>query len=229
MSFKPGDFYLGIVDFLGVLVPGAVLVVLQGGRLHSALTQSMSSTASTFFLPNSPTNWAIVIGTGFIAGQLLLALSELLNRPALPVLCAVDAIVPGPAAYIGTLEERAAGLLKAGSVGDSGPTVFHAAISYLRLEAPEAVAEVDRHMADYKLLRNLVAVFLVDFLLSLALGPWDRMRLVADAVLGLLSFLAFARMFGWAQLLAFQYCCLVDSRKAAAAVSSGSKKPPHTP
>jgi hypothetical protein len=213
MTFKPGDFYLGVVDFLGVLVPGAVLVLLQGGRLASALRHPGSTPESTLFVPSTPTKWTILIGTGFIAGQLLLALSELLNRQALRFLHRIDAIVPGPAGYVPELEKRAARLLGAGTVGVTGPTVFHAAISYLRLEAPEAVGEVDRHMADYKLLRNLVAVFLADFLMSLALGPREPVRLIADAVLGVLSFLAFARMFGWAQVLAFQYCCLVDRRK----------------
>jgi len=217
MNFTPGDFYLGIVDFLGVLVPGTVLVVLQGGRFASAARIRNLPTDSTFFLPASTTQWAFLLGAGFIVGQLLLALSEHLN-----------ALVPRflrfskakPAKYIHALEPKAADILKAGTAAKSGPIVFHAAISYLRLEAPNAVGEVDRHMADYKLLRNLVAVFLADLLISVALAPQEPARLIFDGVLGALSFLAFARMLGWAQVLAFQYCCLVDSRKKQPSVQS---------
>src|SRR5438034_6916769 len=115
MSFKPSDFYLGIVDFLGVLVPGAVLVFMQGHRIFPALST-----------PSSATDWTIFLGTAFIAGQLLLALSELLNGLALPF----DGIFFHQLREgVDQLEDRAALLLKAGIVGKKGPTVFHAALS----------------------------------------------------------------------------------------------------
>ena len=199
MAFKPSDFYLGIVDFLGVLVPGAVLVFIQGHRIFPAPSA-----------PSSATDWTIFLGAAFITGQLLLALSELLNGLALPF----DRILFHPLREgVDELEQRAALLLKAGIVGKTGPTVFHAALSYLRIKNGEAAAEVDRHMADYKLLRNLVAVFVTDFLASLILGPRSGARMIFDGVLATLSFIAFARMLGWAHLLAFQYCCLIDSLK----------------
>jgi hypothetical protein len=99
-------------------------------------------------------------------------------------------------------------------VGDGKRTVFHAALSLLRLDAPEAAAEVDRHMANYKLLRSLTVVFSVDLGVSLALGPRSSERLSFDLIAAVLSFVAFARMFAWAQLLAFQYCRLMSSRSA---------------
>jgi hypothetical protein len=199
MSFKPSDFYLGIVDFLGVLVPGAVLVFMQGYRILPALSN-----------PSSVTDWTIFLGTAFITGQLLLALSELLNGLAPSV---AGFFSPQLREGVDELEKAAASLLEKGIVGKTGPTVFHAALSYLRLKNGEAAAEVDRHMADYKLLRNLVAVFVTDFLASLILGPRSCARLIFDGVLAFLSFIAFARMLGWAHLLAFQYCCLIDSLK----------------
>jgi hypothetical protein len=38
---------------------------------------------------------------------------------------------------------------------------FHSALSYVRLKNTEAAAEIDQHMADYKLLRCLVFVLLL--------------------------------------------------------------------
>ena len=210
MSFKPSDFYLGIVDFLGVLVPGAVLALMRGYRIRPALSN-----------PSSATEWTIFLGTAFIAGQLLLALSELLNDLALPF----DRIFFHQLREgVDELEDRAALLLKAGIVEKKGPTVFHAALSYLRLKNGEAAAEVDRHMADYKLLRNLVAVFVTDFLASLILGPRSCARMIFDGVLAVLSFIAFARMLGWAHLLAFQYCCLIDTLKEKSGQLPGTHK-----
>src|ERR1700693_56881 len=197
MSFKPSDFYLGIVDFLGVLVPGAVLVLMRGYCIRPALSN-----------PGSATEWTIFLGTAFIAGQLLLALSELLNGLALPV---AGVFSHQRREGVRELKKRAAPLLEAGTVEDAELTVFHAALSYLRLKNGEAAAEVDRHMADYKLLRNLVVVFLTDFLATLTLEPCSCARMISVGVLAVLSFVAFARMLGWAHLLAFQYCCLINS------------------
>src|SRR5438552_14861287 len=33
MSEKPGDFFLGVIDFFGILVPGIALLALQGSTL----------------------------------------------------------------------------------------------------------------------------------------------------------------------------------------------------
>lgn len=33
MAYKPGDFFIGVIDFFGILVPGAVLLYLQGKSL----------------------------------------------------------------------------------------------------------------------------------------------------------------------------------------------------
>jgi hypothetical protein len=72
-------------------------------------------------------------------------------------------------------------------------------------------------MAGYKLLRSLVAVFLIDLIVCLILSiyglPRTTSRLVADFVLVLLFFLAFVRMLQWAYLLAFQYCILIHKEK----------------
>jgi hypothetical protein len=33
VAYKPGDFFLGVIDFFGILVPGAILMYLHGDRL----------------------------------------------------------------------------------------------------------------------------------------------------------------------------------------------------
>jgi len=195
MNFKPGDFFLGIVDFLGVLVPGAVLVYLQDQRLY--LIYGISPLR---------VHWVAFVAVSYLFGHLLLALTESFNWLAGKVLHVLHSISETQQAAE-KLRKDSLPLLGTAAGKDSG-TTFHAALSFLRLKNADAASDVDRHMAGYKLLRNLVAVFLIDLVLTL-LGTRQASRLAADAVLSLLFFLAFLRMFQWAKLLAFQYSVLI--------------------
>src|SRR5262245_48214001 len=235
MSFKPGDFFLGVVTFLGVLVPGAVLITIQGPAFLELLGQKDQSL--TVWLGESTAHWLIFGGVAYIAGQLLLALTEFLNPGA-------DLLAPlwrwlhlaplwrrlhlAPLwrqlhEDIGVLRSKAAGLLPAEIPGGNG-SLFHAAISSVRLGSSEAAAEVDRHMADYKLLRNLVGVVLVDLAVSAVRQPRSVVLTTVELVLGVLSFVAFVRVFYWTQLLAFEYVVLIHKDKPATADLPAPKK-----
>src|SRR5579864_7686830 len=72
MSFKPGDFFLGVVSFLGDLVPGAVLVSLLLLRFRPQDWGHRASWPSV--------DWAVFAVAAYIAGHLLLAVSEMLNE-----------------------------------------------------------------------------------------------------------------------------------------------------
>jgi hypothetical protein len=200
MNFKPADFFLGIIDFLGMLVPGAVLVFLEVKWICHIFGVS----------PLQPP-WLVFAATAYFLGHLLLALTELLNRPAQAVASKIWFLRQAHDDAC-SFETTCKSLLgKAASV-DTG-TNFHAALSFLRLKKAEAAAEIDRHMAGYKLLRNLVAVFLLDLILSIPGLPQTTSRLAADFLLVLLFFFAFVRMLQWAYLLAFQYCILINEQK----------------
>jgi len=226
MSFKPGDFFLGVVTFLGVLVPGAVLITIQGPAFLELLGQKDQSL--TVWLGESTAHWLIFGGVAYIAGQLLLALTEFLNPGA-------DLLAPlwrrlhlAPLwrqlhEDIGVLRSKAAGLLPAEIPGGNG-SLFHAAISSVRLGSSEAAAEVDRHMADYKLLRNLVGVVVVDLVVSAVRQPRPVVLTAVELVLGVLSFVAFVRVFYWTQLLAFAYVVLIHKDKPAPPQVAAVKK-----
>ena len=66
---KPSDFYLGVVNFLGVLVPGVVFLFLRG----------FQPTVWSEIEPPIP-GWLIYGGVAYLIGQLLLAATESLNR-----------------------------------------------------------------------------------------------------------------------------------------------------
>ena len=70
MSFKPGDFFLSIVSFLGVLLPGAVFVFLRGSSVQAVFEPKD-------FEPRW--RWVVAAVAAYVAGQILLALTEPLN------------------------------------------------------------------------------------------------------------------------------------------------------
>ncbi len=200
MNFKPGDFFLGIVDFLGVLVPGAALVFLEAGWIHRVFGIS----------PLQPP-WLVFAAAAYFLGHLLLASTEALNRLAKPTVNKIW-FLKGTQKDAQVFRGKCLPLLGSATTDDPG-TAFHAALSFLRIKHADAAAEIDRHMAGYKLLRSLVAVFLIDLIVSILGLPQTTARLGADFVLMLLFFMAFVRMLQWAHLLAFQYCILIHEQK----------------
>jgi hypothetical protein len=186
MSFKPSDFFLSIVSFLGVLLPGAVFVFLRGASVQAVF-------APKDFEPRW--RWAVAAVSAYVAGQILLAVTEPLNSLAEYVAARTPHVV-----------HRILSVFKKHDAPQPAETGdFHKAISYVRLRNTEAAAEIDRHMADYKLLRNLIAVFLIDAVWSLFDRPRIQERTFWASLLTLLSFVGFVRMHYWARLLAFQY------------------------
>jgi len=199
MNFKPGDFFLGIVDFRGILVPGALLVYLEAPWI-----------ALIFNIFPLQSHWIVFAAAGYFLGHLLLAITELFNW-----LGKTFAQYVWPFSRIErdseVLKERSFPVLK-NSVAKNDQTNFHAALSFLRIWSAEAAGEVDRHMAGYKLLRCVSMVFVIDLLFSLRGSPVSRERVWSDVLLAVLFFLAFVRMLQWAHLLAYQYCILVQDK-----------------
>ena len=200
MDFKPGDFFLGIVDFLGILVPGGALVFLEAEWLRRV-----------FGVSPLLAHWLVFAGAAYFLGHLLLASTETFNL--------VAKRVAQKTWYLKKIQKEADHFrsrclpILGNAVGNDAGTAFHAALSFLRIKNGDAAAELDRHMAGYKLLRCLVAVFLLDLLFSFASWPQTEIRTAIDLVLIVLFFLAFVRMLQWAHLLAFQYCILVHEQK----------------
>jgi|SRR5215467_263525 len=213
MNFKPSDFFLGIVDFLGILVPGAALVYLESEWI-----------SRIFGVSPLQAHWLVFAASAYFVGQLLLALTEGFNLLAEPIMDKIP-VLKGTQVHAKRFGTTCASLLGDAASQDAAGITFHAALSFVRLNSAEAAAEVDRHMAGYKLLRNLTAVFLLDFFISLSKG---LPRIASDFVLVVVLFLAFTRMLQWAQLLAFQYCILIREQKSGAQPAEKAPSTSHT-
>ena len=67
MEQKPGDLLLGVIEFFGILIPGAALVFLHGNLLLSPLGLSMTSL-------QTPADWIPAFIVSYILGHFLFAL-----------------------------------------------------------------------------------------------------------------------------------------------------------
>ena len=178
-----------------MLVPGAVLLFLRVDP--DGWTRAVS--------PLPP--WLLFGGLSYLVGQLLLAATEWINACAEPVASVLfSCLRQDVCAFREEATDRIA-LMTIGSL----EARFHTALSYLRTKNAEAAAEVDHHMADYKLLRNLIAVLFIDLLAPSIASPHVCV-LVIEFILLMACFLAFVRMFCWAELLAFRYVCLIADK-----------------
>src|SRR5947209_2252315 len=72
MEQKPGDLLLGVIEFFGILIPGAALVFLHGNLLLSPLGLSMTSL-------QTPADWIPAFIVSYILGHFLFALGIPLN------------------------------------------------------------------------------------------------------------------------------------------------------
>jgi hypothetical protein len=190
MSGKPSDFFIGAIDFFGILVPGIALLVLQGPTLSKLAAISLPEAHDWW-------DWVPALVAAYVAGHFLLGLGVPLNRLAAvafpdnqdPYFQAVRNQVPLPP-----------------QADPTRTNMFYAAFSFIRISSPNALAEVERQAAEYKLFRSLTVLFVIDALLTAAFGPWSVRRIAVDGVLALGAAARFLFLLIWTQRLVFERC-----------------------
>ena len=192
MSDKPGDFFPGVIDFFGILVPGIALLLLQGPTLTGLVSVSLPQAQNWW-------DWAPALVAAYLAGHFLLGLGVPLNRLATVV--SREAHDP----YFQALKHQVplpphADLTRS--------NVFNAAFSFIRIASPSALAEIERQAAEYKLFRSLTLLFLLDALFTMT-GQWSWRRLTADSLLVLAAGARFLFLLVWTQRLAFEFFALL--------------------
>jgi hypothetical protein len=206
MSDKPGDFFLGVIDFFGILVPGVALLVLQGPTLAGLAAISLPQARNWW-------DWVPALVAAYVAGHFLLGLGVPLNRLATvvfpeardPYFQAVRHQVPLPP-----------------NAAPKRSNVFNAAFSFIRIASPSALAEVERQAAEYKLFRSLTLLFLLDALLTMVLGPCSGRRVAVDSMLALAAGARFLFLLVWTQRLAFELFALLTRENPPFARPRGS-------
>jgi hypothetical protein len=222
MDYKPGDFFIGVIDFFGILVPGAVFLFLRGWRLGNWL--------DLHFDPDKKWFWAIFLLSAYLLGHFFLGLGVPLNR--LRTLFSRS----GSDAYYNYVKDKITlpsetqrnqrghsiwrKLLRL--LEDERAAAFYEAYAFVRLKSAPALAEIERQMADYKLFRSLILVFAVDFGLCLLDEPGRLARRVLSGGLCILAGWRFLFLLSWTYRITFQYYALLKADSQAASLRAGA-------
>jgi hypothetical protein len=90
-------------------------------------------------------------------------------------------------------------------VPDNRTNVFYSAFSFVRINSPEAMAELERQADEYKLFRSLTLLFLLEIPLSVFAGSFSLARLVVALLIAGLAAYRFQWLFDWTYQLAFDF------------------------
>ena len=191
---KPGDFFIGVIDFFGILVPGAVLLFLHGESLVNSVGFQLGRSETVL--------WASFLAASYVLGHFLLGLGVPLNRLL---------HLSRPASKDKFYNEVKDIISLPPEVDENRADAFYRAYSFVRLKSPSALAEIERQMADYKLFRSLTLVFAIDFLLVFLRGIAPSPRLLLSGTLFVLAVARFLFLLGWTYRITFEYYALLNS------------------
>jgi hypothetical protein len=192
MDYKPSDFFIGVIDLFGILVPGAVLLFLDGDMLLRAMAFQLG--------PDPATQWAASLVGSYVLGHFLLGIGVPLNKT-------LEMFRPAGSDPFYKEVRESIGL--PGKIEHTRANAFYRAYAYVRLHSPDALADIERQMADYKLFRGLTLVFALDCAFTLAREVVDVRRLLAAGILLVLAALRFWFLLGWTYRITFEYYALL--------------------
>lgn len=189
MEYKPNDLFVGVIDFFGILVPGAVLMLLHGQYLISLL--------GVCEVPQDK----VFVWIGFFIGSLLLG--HFLTGMSVLLLNRAHGMSFGDVdRYYREVEQQISV-----PVARNRKAAYHRAYSFIRLNSTAGIAEIDRQVAEYKLFRSLTIAFLID--LGFAIAALDVRHIIFSTLIALLSWYRFASLVCWTQQVTFEYYVLL--------------------
>ena len=202
---KPSDFFLGVIHFFAILLPGAALVYLTYPLLFLIRPWAWKPIERHLPPSGSTESWIVFLMGAYIVGHFLNAVAGKLDfgydnkylKEHHPDHHRAAQIIKSDQ----LLEEKLRALKANGRVliarvfedvkeANLGTSLYNWCLSYIRLSNDQAAAEVDRYQADSKFFRSLVFVFAAGFLVAL-LNGW----VAAAALAALLAY--FSRRRFW--------------------------------
>ena len=194
MNAKPSDLFLNVIEFFGILVPGALLCFLYRDLLFQKVGISIANLDTT-------ADWVETIVFSYILGSVIFAISVPLNR--------LTRLSKKTKKYHQEVSKH----VKL-PVDKKPEAVFYHVFSYIRLNNSQAMGELERQTAEYKLFRSLIVLFAVDLVISLITLKITLFRFFFQVVMILFSFYRFDFLVDWTYRLAFDYyLLLIDNRK----------------
>jgi hypothetical protein len=174
---KPSDFFLGIIEFFAIVLPGAALIYLiqpWTARFVPPQLQPLDETA----------RWIAFLVLAYVVGHVLHALAGKFDKSVYDSFYLrraepshYDAVQLVKNKKLEALRENtklsntlyARALFRAGDDA-SGTHLYDWCLSFIRLQSPAAAAEVDRCQADSKFFRSLAVVMVAAAAVSAAGG-----------------------------------------------------------
>ena len=193
MNYKPGDLYIGVIDFFGILVPGAVLLFLHGESLAKPLGLSPNPEQAPILI-------AFFVGA-YVFGHILLGLGVPLNK-LLRVYRPEEKDV-----FYKTIQDRID--LPEEIEDDKRTNSFYRAYAFVRLQNSAALSEIERQMADYKLFRSLTIVFGLDLVLTVVLGELGSFRPLLSGMFFIIAAWRYLFLLDWTYRITFEYYALL--------------------
>jgi hypothetical protein len=211
---KPSDFFIGVLDFFAILLPGAAaayLIAEQASARHWHSTLSGWSATAAFAM------------VAYVLGHLIFLLGAYLDS-------AYDRRMRRQRSWRDEGTYRAAAAIRAKrtpSLDGASFSTFKWCRAFVALHAPTAKQELEYYEATSKFFRSLVVLFA---LIAAALVasqmqqlPANRLVLAATAaVLGWLCFLRFCDQRSKLTELAYAYVVLIDATAPPNASSASS-------
>ncbi|HLO32603.1 MAG TPA: hypothetical protein VK249_25875 [Anaerolineales bacterium] len=175
---KPSDFFVDVLEFFTILLPGACLIYLIQPLI-------INNTPALWLPANETQGWIVFLVLAYIAGHLLHAIGSWIlddyvyNKFYVPRWRAshsqaVKWINGGDSTSLRKDKDAVNTLLArvylTTKVNTQGTNYYDWCLSAVRMNSPAGTVEVDRLQADSKFFRSMVLIFLVTALLSLQYG-----------------------------------------------------------
>jgi hypothetical protein len=204
MDTKPSDFFVGVIDFFAVILPGALLcsmlVPLAQGHLFGPIVPPFAGRAEV---------WIAFLFASYLMGHLVFLLASFLD----PVYDKLRRRLKPPEndrlyALATQLKEAKLGPASADLIN-----TFRWAKAYIQLRHPKALVEINRLEADSKFFRSFVVVLVLAFPILLARGQGSKVVLAILLLpLAALCFWRYAERRWKSTRLAYEY--LITATKA---------------
>lgn len=183
MKFDPGSFYLGVVDFFSIMLPGGVLTYFLSGPYQASVFGTLFPA-----IPPGTAGWVIFLFAAYLLGHIVFLLGSYLDNIYDPIR---KLVWPQKTDFAFQQADR----LKRDRLGDDAARAINTyqwARAVLTLNHPAGMAEVARLEADSKFFRSLVVVLIV-LLAATLTGDWHRTGAVFPVLLGVTAILSYWR------------------------------------
>ena len=183
MKFDPGSFYLGVVDFFSIMLPGGVLAFFLSGPFQASVFGTLFPA-----IPPGTAGWVIFLFAAYLLGHIVFLLGSYLDNIYDPVR---RLVWPKETDFAFQQADR----LKRARLGDEAARAINTyqwARAILTLNHPAGMAEVARLEADSKFFRSLVIVLAI-LLVATVANNWHQTGVMFPLLLGVFAALSYWR------------------------------------